>query len=113
MPSRGLPSRLTCAPFEAWVLAADVDWSASRVLELGCGHALPSLAALRRGATQLTLHDASRELLTDVPHPRRERLASDLRPHRTEAGVGKVPTSESLQDMLLELPAARWSPSTE
>ena len=39
------------------------------VLELGCGHALPALASLQRGATQLTLHDASATILQHVPAP--------------------------------------------
>lgn len=44
-------------------------FSQKRVCELGCGHSLPGLVALRRGAALLALHDYNEDVIESVTLP--------------------------------------------
>mmetsp|Transcript_6366 Transcript_6366/g.19251 ORF Transcript_6366/g.19251 Transcript_6366/m.19251 type:complete len:284 (-) Transcript_6366:300-1151(-) len=47
-------------------IASNVDFTGKRVLDLGCGHALPSICAAQRGAQEIVLSDFNEEVLVQA-----------------------------------------------
>lgn len=58
----------------------------ANVLEIGAGHALPAIAALRLGATSATLHDYNEAVLRDCTAPNAAANAVDMKPLTYVAG---------------------------